>query len=106
MTAKRELKEETGIRKVKYISKRPMLRETYLYRNKKDIKVKKKVIYFIGESSSKEVKIDGMEISNYKWCSLASGEKLITFKESRKLLKNAFKIISNRNFKNNKKSKR
>jgi len=93
-TAKRELHEEAGIDDVEFISKRILLNEEYTFVNKSKDIVKKEVRYFIARSKSKKVKIDNREITGYKWCTLNAAEKVITFRQSRKTLKKANKLIS------------
>lgn len=93
-TAKRELHEEAGIDNVEFISKKILLKESYSFNNKSRDKVKKQVSYFIARSKTKKVKIDKREIINYRWCTVNAGEKLITYKESRKLLKKAYKLLN------------
>jgi len=93
-TAKRELHEEAGIDDVEFISKRILLNEEYTFVNKSKDIVKKEVRYFIASSKSKKVKIDNREITGYKWCTLNAAEKVITFRQSRKTLKKANKLIS------------
>ena len=93
-TAKRELHEEAGIDDVEFISKRILLNEKYTFVNKSKDIVKKEVRYFIARSKSKKVKIDNREITGYKWCTLNAAEKVITFRQSRKTLKKANKLIS------------
>lgn len=92
-TAKRELHEEAGIDDVEFISKNILLTEEYIFINKNKDKVRKVVSYFIARSKSKKVKIDNREITGYKWCTLNASEKVITYKESRKTLKKAYKLI-------------
>lgn len=93
-TAKRELHEEAGIDDVEFISKRILLNEEYTFVNKSKDIVKKEVRYFIARAKSKKVKIDNREITGYKWCTLNAAEKVITFRQSRKTLKKANKLIS------------
>ncbi len=93
-TAKRELHEEAGINDVEFISKRILLNEEYTFVNKSKDIVKKEVRYFIAKTKSKKVKIDNREITGYKWCTLIAAEKVITFRQSRKTLKKAKKLIS------------
>lgn len=93
-TAKRELHEEAGINDVEFISKRILLNEEYTFVNKSKDIVKKEVRYFIAKTKSKKVKIDNREITGYKWCTLIAAEKVITFRQSRKTLRKAKKLIS------------
>lgn len=92
-TAKRELHEEAGIENVEFLSKKILVGENYIFLNKNNEKVRKSVDYFIAKSKTKKVKIDNKEIVNYKWCTVPAAEKVITFKESRKTLKKAYKFI-------------
>ncbi len=93
-TAKRELLEEAGIDNVEFISKKVLLKENYIYISKNKDKIRKSVDYFIALSKSKKVKIDKKEIINYKWCTYKGAEKIITYKQSRKVLKKAVRLIS------------
>ena len=92
-TAKRELHEEAGIDEVEFISKRILLTENYSFLNKNKIKVKKEVRYFIARSKTKKVKIDRKEIIGFKWCTAGAADKIITFKQSKKTLRKANKLI-------------
>lgn len=93
-TAVRELYEETGIKNIKFISKKILLEEKYVFISKKKIKVLKSVEYFIAESKNIKVKIDKKEITNFKWSTVKTGVKLITFSQSRNLLKKADRLIN------------
>ena len=92
-TAARELHEEAGIDNVEFISKNILLTEEYTFTNKNNTKVRKAVSYFIARSKTKKVKIDRGEITGYKWCTLNAADKVITFRQSRKTLKKANKLI-------------
>ncbi|MEO8209119.1 MAG: NUDIX domain-containing protein [bacterium] len=92
-TAKRELHEEAGIDDIEFLSKKILIQENYIFLNRNKVKVLKSVDYYIAKSRTKKVKIDMKEIINYRWCTLAAAEKVITFKESRKTLKKASSII-------------
>jgi bis(5'-nucleosidyl)-tetraphosphatase len=92
-TALRELKEETGIKKVNLIDKKVLIKEQYFFIDKKGVKNLKKVDYFVGEAVSKVVKIDNKEIVNYKWCNLKSALEIITFKETKISLKKVNKLV-------------
>ena len=92
-TAKRELHEEAGIDDVVFVSKKILIKENYIFLNKNKFIVKKEVSYFIAKAKSKKVKIDKKEIVNFKWCTAGAADKVITFKQSKKTLKKANKII-------------
>ncbi len=91
-TAVRELKEETGIKKIKLIKSKILLRDFYSYNNGKN-KIIKNVDYFIAESYVDIVKIDNYEIINYKWLTFEKGVERLTFSKSKKILKKANKLI-------------
>ncbi len=91
-TAVRELKEETGIKKIKLIKSKILLRDFYSYNNGKN-KITKNVDYFIAESYVDIVKIDNYEIINYKWLTFEKGVERLTFSKSKKILKKANKLI-------------
>ena len=92
-TANRELHEEAGIDDVEFVSKRILLIEEYIFTNKNKDKVRKVVSYFIARSKTKKVRIDKREITGYKWCTINAADKVITFRQSRKTLKKANKLI-------------
>jgi 8-oxo-dGTP pyrophosphatase MutT (NUDIX family) len=92
-TAVRELKEETGIKKIKLLRKKIMFRDNYSFNNA-NAKIVKIVDYFIAESLVNKVKIDNYEILNFKWLTYDKAFSKITFKESKKILKQANKYIS------------
>jgi len=92
-TALRELKEETGIKVLKLLSKRVLVSESYSFINGSDKKTRKFVDYFIGETTSEKVKIDNKEITKYRWCTYNAALKIITFKQTKNTLKKAYAII-------------
>jgi 8-oxo-dGTP pyrophosphatase MutT (NUDIX family) len=91
-TAIRELKEETGIKKIKFLKKKILFRDNYSFTNT-NAKIIKMVDYFIAESLVNKVKIDNYEILNFKWLTYEKALSKITFKESKKILKQANKFI-------------
>lgn len=91
--ALRELKEETGIKKINLLKKSVMVKEVYKFTGVKGVKILKKVNYFIAEAKSKKVKIDENEIINFRWCTLKTGLERITFEESKSVLKKADKLV-------------
>jgi len=99
-TAKRELYEEAGIDEVEFISKKILVKESYIFINKNKVKVCKSVSYFIAGSKTMDVRIDKQEIINHKWCTVKAAEKIITFRESRSLLRKADRLVS-KHFQNN-----
>lgn len=92
-TARRELKEEAGIKKIRLLKNKIMLKDSYSFRNDKN-KIIKTVDYFIAESLSENVKIDNDEIVNFKWLTFEKSIERITFSKSKNILKSANKIIN------------
>ncbi|MEO6695435.1 MAG: NUDIX domain-containing protein, partial [Ignavibacteria bacterium] len=93
-TAKRELYEEAAVNEIDFLSKRILLTEKYNFINRSNRKVRKEVDYFIASSKNKKVKIDKKEIINYKWCTLKGADKVLTYKQSKKILKKASVFIN------------
>lgn len=93
-TAKRELKEETGICSVYLLRNKLLLRDEYSFFNGNG-KIIKKIGYYIGETKEKKIKIDGNEILNYKWCTFDKALDKITFPQTKNVLKKAKKFIKN-----------
>ncbi len=94
-TALREVYEEAGLKRIELISKRIMAEEHYSYNKNSEVRINKFVEYFIGESKKTKIKIDGNEITNYKWCTLEGAKRILTFTQSHKLLKKTEKLILN-----------
>jgi 8-oxo-dGTP pyrophosphatase MutT (NUDIX family) len=92
-TAVRELSEETGIRKVNFFNKKILLKENYLFKNGSSVKKLKTIDYFVAESARIKVKIDGYEITKYRWCGYNAALNQITFSQSRTTLRKANRII-------------
>jgi 8-oxo-dGTP pyrophosphatase MutT (NUDIX family) len=93
-TARRELKEETGIRSVSLLQNKILLNDEYSFFNGNG-KIIKRIGYYIGETKEKKVKIDGKEILNYKWCTFSKALDKITFTQTKNVLKKARKFIKN-----------
>jgi 8-oxo-dGTP pyrophosphatase MutT (NUDIX family) len=93
-TARRELKEETGITNVSLLAERILLKDEYSFNNG-NCKIIKRVGYYIGETKQKKVKIDGKEILNYKWCTYNKALAKITFSQTRNVLRKTKKFIKN-----------
>ncbi|MGB9697194.1 MAG: bis(5'-nucleosyl)-tetraphosphatase [Ignavibacteria bacterium] len=91
--ALRELYEETGINKIDLISRKIMLKEHYIIKNKNKEHTLKTVQYFIAKTSQRSIKIDGNEIVDYQWCPFNKAIGLITFSEAKEILIKAHKII-------------
>ncbi|HRE40416.1 MAG TPA: NUDIX domain-containing protein [Ignavibacteria bacterium] len=92
-TAKRELFEETGIKKINLVSKKVLLKQTYDYKNKSGKTYQKINKFFFAEVFSEKVKIDMKEVSNYKWLTEYNAVKIAQYVSFRKTVKEAFRII-------------
>ncbi|MBS1515024.1 MAG: NUDIX domain-containing protein [Bacteroidetes bacterium] len=92
-TARRELREETGINNVELISDKILLEDRYKFTGNKGELIHKTVYYYIGEVENGEVVVDGQEISEHKWCTLEESFEYLIHSETLKLINNAFKII-------------
>ena len=83
-TARRELREETGIMRVTLVED-ISFSETYFFRRGAET-VWKTVRYFLGLVRSRDVRIQAAEIKAYRWANFENAQRLTTFDESRRLL--------------------
>ncbi len=92
-TARRELKEETGITEVEM---KPLYREVmyYEFRRGKSELVKKSVIYFLAEAQHEDVKIS-FEHKGFVWLPYLKSMKQLTYDNARILLEKAEKLLQN-----------
>jgi len=90
-TALRELKEETGILKVKLV---PNFKETikfmYVWEGKKILKF---VVFYLGSSRQKKVKIS-WEHKGFVWLPYEDAVKKATFRNAKNVLKKAEKFLN------------
>lgn len=85
-TAKREIKEETGLEKIKFI---PGFKENINYFYKlKGKNIFKIVTFFLAQSENKKVKIS-FEHKEYKWLPFKEAVKILKFKNTKEILKKA-----------------
>ncbi len=89
-TAAREIREETGIKKLNFV---PGFRLTHswFYRkrfDKKTVLSYKTAILFLAETKTYQVKISSEHIG-YKWLEFAKAREVLTFANSKKLLEKA-----------------
>ena len=89
-TVKRELFEETGIDSLQIHQEFNEKVEYNYY--KKNIKVHKIVSYYLAETDQKEIKLS-FEHLDYKWSDYEDLMKLITFENSREILKKGNELI-------------
>lgn len=84
--AKREVKEETGIKDIELI---PGFKETIQYFYKREDKnFFKIVVFFLAETKTKDVKIS-YEHQGFKWLPYGKALKQVTFDNAKKILKKA-----------------
>ncbi len=84
--ARRELAEETGIRRVDLLA-RPAFEERYAFTKRSGKTVEKEVVYFVGRVElSVTVQVQEKEIADFAWGDLAETEARLTFEEGRLLL--------------------
>jgi bis(5'-nucleosidyl)-tetraphosphatase len=79
-TALRELKEETNLDPVKFISDKPFIERYHFYRN--HLEIEKKVYYYLVQVKG-EIKLQEHEVLNGAWFSFKDAYSHITFDESK-----------------------
>ena len=89
-TALRETEEETGLKDVVLI---PGFKETikFFFKSSRDL-ISKTVIFFLGETKVKEVKIS-FEHLDHKWLEYEEAHKELTFKNAKDILEKADKFL-------------
>ncbi len=93
-TARREIKEETGIKKINFLPEF-RLAHSWFYRKRFDAKTvlsRKTAILFLAETKTHQVKISPEHIG-YQWLSFGKAIKQLTFPNSKKLLEKAEKFL-------------
>lgn len=91
--AAREIKEETGLRDLKFIKgfEEKIAYETISKRLPLEgRKIKKYVTYFLCETDNQGILIDNVEISDYKFLPLKEAEQLIKFDNLNVILRKAY----------------
>lgn len=86
----RELYEETFL-KIKKLISTEFLEERYVFK-KEDQSIEKRVFFMVAEVEG-DVKIDGKEVLEYRWCNYLEAKELISFHEGKELLDKAQKLI-------------
>jgi 8-oxo-dGTP pyrophosphatase MutT (NUDIX family) len=89
-TARRELREETGIDDARFVSGYTE-RMRYVYR-KAGEQMRKVVIYFLAETTSENVTLSH-EHCGYAWVTYEEGVYRLTFKSARELLTHAHRFL-------------
>ncbi|NCP17256.1 NUDIX hydrolase [Candidatus Kuenenbacteria bacterium CG_4_9_14_3_um_filter_39_14] len=90
-TAKRELREETGIKDFKTLND---IYFTEKYSFEKDGKKYDKMVkYFLAWVRNSEVKLLKSELQNYRWLEYAEAIKLITYEDAKNILRQVNKYL-------------
>ncbi len=90
-TAKREVFEETGIRKLRFYN--GFMKKIEYYYRRKNALVHKEVIFFLAESFTRKVVISD-EHKGYAWLTYDEALDLATFKNTKRLIKEAETFIN------------
>lgn len=90
-TARRELREETGIADVDVVEGRTFIEHYDTVKRGKDID--KTVTYFLGWVKRPDVRIQAEEVRDYAWLDAASAAERITFEETRRILAEAGRVV-------------
>jgi len=90
-TAERELKEETNLTVVKYLSHEPLLEE-YTFTHKHQL-IEKKVFYFPAEVSGK-LTLQAHEVQDAKWVKFSEALHHVTHPEAKAIVEQVAKILA------------
>lgn len=90
--ALRELKEETGLFPVKFLSDDFLVEDYHFYRNQKEIQ--KKVYYYLVEVEG-DIKLQEEEISDGRWFSFKDAYSKITFDEGKFIFSKVQEMMRN-----------
>ncbi len=99
-TARRELREETGLETYTLLD--IQLSENYQFFSPEGVRINKTVVYFVASVSltamgdPPTITIQPEELSDYRWCTLADGLKLIPFEEGQRLLQRCHQQLPQR----------
>jgi 8-oxo-dGTP pyrophosphatase MutT (NUDIX family) len=94
--AEREIAEEVGLKGLKLIDgfMEELMYNTISNRGANNGKeIEKTVYYFLAEAISQDVKVDGNEITDYRWVTRAEANKLLVFDNTRALLNKAADLV-------------
>ncbi|MGK5595137.1 MAG: bis(5'-nucleosyl)-tetraphosphatase [Parachlamydiaceae bacterium] len=89
--AERELNEETGLRVKKYLRQEPILERYHFFLHKQLID--KTVMYFLAEVEGTVV-LQAEELKNSQWLNLDKAVNSVTYKETKKVLKQTLDFLS------------
>jgi 8-oxo-dGTP pyrophosphatase MutT (NUDIX family) len=86
-TARREVREETGLA-VKLLEG---FRSSVRYSPNRN--TVKEAVFFLAHAPDMPVKCQASEIEGYSWCEMSEAVKLLTFENSRGVLKEAYRVL-------------
>ena len=90
-TAIRETKEETGINDVKFLDNfEEWIQYNFQFEGEL---VNKKVVFFLGETKTKEIKISHEHL-NYTWMDYTTAMEKTTFDNAKTVLSKSYKLLS------------
>jgi len=90
-TIKREIKEETGLKDIRFIKGyREVIKYFFKFEGKNIFKT---VVFYLAETKNKEIKIS-FEHQGYQWLSFDKALKKVTYKNAKELLKKANSLLS------------
>jgi len=90
-TAIRETKEETGITDVKILNNfEEWIQYNFQFQGEL---VRKKVVFFLGETKTKDVKISHEHL-NYTWMDFTTSMEKITFNNAKTILSKSYSLLS------------
>ena len=92
-SAKRELKEETGITNCEILNN-TCFTESYSF-EKNGQNYHKTVKYFLARVKNQKIKLLKSELQNYKWVKFEQAIKLIAYPSTKDILKNVKKYLNN-----------
>jgi len=90
-TVLRELKEETGLIKVKFAE--GFRKEISFYFRKKAELILKIAVFYLLETTQKRIKLS-FEHIGYKWANIDAALKTLTFKDSKKVIEAAYEFLT------------
>lgn len=86
-TAKRELREETGISEIEILPNKTIL-DQYIIKNRDGISMDKTVIFYLGFMNEKlKLKLQPEEVDAAKWLNFEEAMKLVEFETLREVLR-------------------
>lgn len=94
--ALREIGEETGLRRLKFINGFKEEAVYFTVSKKMPFKgqnIEKHVVYFLCEIDEQDVIIDGKEISDYRFLPLDKAQELLVFDNLKKILRRAYDYL-------------